>query len=107
MSEAVGNTSMAKREVHGVTLRAGNESRPKIVRETDAAIVIEHITDIKLSPASARHLARVLYRLARRVEARIAASAMSARSDETEGLSPQDASAVPQADAQPQSEQSA
>ena len=42
--------------------------------------------------------------MTRRKSAR--ASAMSARSAETEGLSPQDASAVPQADAQPQSGES-
>lgn len=64
----------ALREVHGVHLKEGIESKPQVVREADDKIIIVGVIDIKLSPASARHLASVLYRLAARIEKRIAAN---------------------------------
>ncbi len=73
----------ACREIHGVHLRAGCKSRPQIVRETDDKIIISTgVIDIELGAGSARHLAKTLYRLARRLEKR-STSGIEARSDET------------------------
>ena len=78
-----------KREVHGVHIKGGRESRPKIVREGDTRIVIEGPIDIELGVASARHLAKTLYRLARRLEKRAASGI------ETVGQDPQGLGAKP------------
>jgi len=63
--------SALRREVHGVTLKAGARAYPRIVRETDTEIIIDGAVNIHLGITSARHLARVLYRLAGRLEKRV------------------------------------